>query len=67
MVGTIRFEGNKMIIAFLDGNELPVPLAWYPKLYYATPLQLSQWHVVGTGNIRWPELDEYISVADLIS
>jgi hypothetical protein len=67
LVEDIRFEGYKMIISFLDGNELPVPLAWFPKLYYATPGQLGKWRFIDNGLcIRWPELDESLSLGDLM-
>jgi Protein of unknown function (DUF2442) len=66
-VEDIRFEDHRMIISFLNGTELPVPLAWFPKLYYATPRQLSQWNVIANGkSIRWPELDESLALNELI-
>jgi hypothetical protein len=66
-IGDVRFETDRMIIELIDGEELSAPLAWFPKLYYATPLQLAKWRIVGKGmNIRWPELDENISVESLL-
>ena len=66
-VENIRFEDHKMVISFLNGNELPIPLAWFPKLYYATPRQLGQWRIIGESeSIRWPELDESLAINELI-
>ncbi|HWB63572.1 MAG TPA: DUF2442 domain-containing protein [Chitinophagales bacterium] len=66
-ISDIRFEGDRMVVSFVDGDELAVPLAWFPKLYYATPRQLGNWRVVGKGlNIRWTELDENINVEELM-
>ena len=66
-VHELRFESDKMIIMFITGDELIVPLAWFPALYYATPRQISRWRIVGKGmNIRWPELDTDVSVDELI-
>ena len=66
-IADVRFESDRMVVSFIDGDELSAPLAWFPKLYYATPMQLAKWRVVGKGmNIRWPELDENISVDSLM-
>jgi hypothetical protein len=66
-VDDVHFNMDRMIILFMDGDDITVPLAWFPKLYYATPVQLAKWRVVGKGlHIRWPELDEIISVESLI-
>jgi len=66
-VEDIRFEDHKMVVAFLNGTELPVPLAWYPKLYYATPRQLGEWRIIANGQcIRWPELDESLAINELM-
>ena len=66
-IADVCFESDRMVVSFIDGNEFTAPLAWFPKLYYATPIQLAKWRVVGKGmNIRWPELDENISVESLM-
>lgn len=67
-VHELRFECDRLIICFIDGTEMGIPLAWFPKLYYATPRQLSQWRVVGNGlHIRWADLDEDVSVEALLA
>jgi len=44
-----------------------VPLAWYPRLRDATPEQRSRWEILGDGDgIRWPEIDEDLSVAGIL-
>lgn len=66
-VEDIRFEDHRMVIAFLNGSELPIPLAWFPKLYYASPRQLANWLFVENGpSIRWPELDESLRINELM-
>jgi hypothetical protein len=66
-VEDIHFNPDKMIVLFEDGEELPVPLAWFPKLYYATPHQLSNWRLSNQGlNIYWPLLNIQVSISSLI-
>ena len=51
-----------------DGRTISVPLAWYPRLVHATDTERDNWRFVGDGQgIHWPDLDEDISVEDLIA
>ena len=51
-----------------DGRTISVPLAWYPRLVHATPEERDNWELIGEGQgIRWPDLDEDISVEGLIA
>jgi hypothetical protein len=44
-----------------------VPLAWYPRLLYGKLEERSNWHLLGNREgIHWPELDEDISVENLL-
>jgi hypothetical protein len=50
----------------MDGRIIGVPLAWFPRLLAATPEQRSRCEIGGGGiGLRWPELDEDLSVAGL--
>lgn len=50
-----------------DGRTITVPLAWYPRLMYGTPSERNHWRLIGKGDgIHWPDLDEDISVENLI-
>lgn len=50
-----------------DGRTISVPLAWYPRLVHGTPDERNNWRLIGCGEgIHWPELDEDISVENLI-
>ena len=45
-----------------------VPLAWYPRLVYATPQERSNWELIGGWQgIHWPDLDEDISIEGLLA
>ena len=51
-----------------DGRAISVPVAWYPRLVHASPGERSNWELIGSGQgIRWPDLDEDISVEGLIA
>ena len=51
-----------------DGRALSVPLAWYPRLVHATQEERDNWELIGEGQgIRWPDLDEDLSVEGLIA
>ena len=50
-----------------DGRTISVPLAWYPRLVHATKPERDNWELIGGGQgVRWPDLDEDISVEGLI-
>ncbi len=51
-----------------DGRTISVPLAWYPRLVHATPQDRRNWRLIGGGvGIHWPDLDEDLSVEDLLA
>ena len=51
-----------------DGSTVSVPLAGYPRLVHATPEERDNWQLVGQGQgVRWPDLDEDVSVEGLIA
>ena len=51
-----------------DGRTISVPLAWYPRLVHATQEERNNWELIGEGQgIRWPDLDEDLSVEGLIA
>ena len=51
-----------------DGRTISVPLAWYPRLVHATQEERDNWDLIGEGQgIRWPDLDEDLSVEGLIA
>ena len=51
-----------------DGRTISVPLAWYPRLVHSTQDERDNWELVGEGQgIRWPDLDEDLSVEGLIT
>lgn len=58
---------HELNVQLTDGRTISVPLAWFPRLLHATPLQRSVWQLLGDGEgIHWPEIDEDISVEGLL-
>jgi len=67
-VQTIKFTDADLIVELLDGRAISAPLVWFPRLSEATQQQLSNWELLGDGEgIHWPEIDEDLSVAGLLS
>lgn len=51
-----------------DGRVVSVPLAWSWRLSAATTMQRSHFEILGTGQgVRWPEIDEDISVEGMLA
>ncbi|MEO8254109.1 MAG: DUF2442 domain-containing protein [Flavobacterium sp.] len=64
----IAFENAKMIVFLEDGRELSIPLEWFPRLRKASQEQLDKWRLIGKGEgIHWEEIDEDISVENLLA
>ena len=58
---------NALTVELNDGRTISVPLAWYPRLVHATLEERGNWRLIGNGEgIHWPELDEDISVENII-
>jgi hypothetical protein len=50
-----------------DGRIISVPLSWYPRLLHATLEEQRNYEIGGRGRgIHWPDLDEDISVQNLL-
>lgn len=65
---TIKCTDSDLIVGLLDGRTISAPLVWFPRLSQATPKQLDNWELLGDGDgIHWPEIDEDLSVAGLLS
>jgi len=63
----VRFDKEMMHVRLKDGREISVPLEWFPKLRDASTKQRKNWRLIGKGvGIRWPDLDEDVSVSALL-
>jgi hypothetical protein len=70
-VTTVDFSGDKLAVSLADGRVVLAPLAWYPRLTYATPAERHDWRVFedtdGRDVIFWEQIDELIPVVALLS
>jgi hypothetical protein len=64
----VTVTDEELTIALADGRRLVVPLAWYPRLWHASPAERQNWQLLGDGYaIEWPDLDEHIGVEGLLA
>ncbi len=54
-----------MWVELTDGRTLGVPLAWFPRLLRATPVERDQVEI--SRLVHWEAIDEDISIAGLIA
>ena len=63
----VQVTDDTLIVDLSDGRTVSVPLAWFPRLLYGKPEERDKWRLIGDGEgIHWPDLDEDISVENLI-
>ena len=63
----VRVSLDTLTVDLMDGRTISVPLVWYPRLLSGTPKERSNWKVCAAGyGIHWPDLDEDISVENLL-
>ncbi len=64
----VEVSDDTLSVELADGRTIAAPLAWYPRLAHATAEERSSWRLIGGGRgIHWPEVDEDISVANLLT
>lgn len=67
-VTQVTVSDDAVTVDLADGRTLSVPLVGYPRLAHATPEERNRWRLIGRGEgVHWPDLDEDISVADLLA
>jgi len=64
----VAVTDDTLSVDLSDGRTISVPLAWYPRLVYATPEERNNWRFIGDKEgMHWPDLDEDVSVANLLA
>ncbi len=59
---------DDLMVDLTDGRRIIVPLAWYPRLMYATSAERQNWQLLGDGYaVEFPDLDEHIGVEGLLA
>jgi hypothetical protein len=63
----VEVSEEALTVSLSDGRVVQVPLSWYPRLSNALPQHRESWELIGGGHgIHWPELDEDISVENVL-
>ena len=62
----VRFDAHTMWVDLSDGRTLGVPLAWFPRLLHAKPVERKRVELSRNG-LHWEALDEDISIAGLLA
>ncbi|MBX7252956.1 MAG: DUF2442 domain-containing protein [Candidatus Promineofilum sp.] len=64
----VAVTDDTLTLDLADGRAISLPVAWYPRLLYATPNERAHWEWSGDREgIHWPDLDEDISVEGIIA
>ncbi|HKP71615.1 MAG TPA: DUF2442 domain-containing protein [Pyrinomonadaceae bacterium] len=64
----VTVTDDTLAVDLNDGRSISVPLAWYPRLLHGTQAERNNWRFIGEREgIHWPDLDEDISVENLLS
>ncbi|HEY1380706.1 MAG TPA: DUF2442 domain-containing protein [Gemmataceae bacterium] len=64
----VEVTDDTLAVQLADGRTIAAPLAWYPRLMYATAAERNSWRLIGGGRgVHWPAVDEDVSVANLLA
>lgn len=59
---------DRLVVELEDGRTISSPLSWNPKLLHGRPEERNNYRLIGGGSgILWPDLDEDLSVEDLLA
>ncbi len=65
---SVQFDRDMMHVLLTDGRIISVPIRWFPLLRGATPEQRERYEIGGGGiSLHWPEIDEDLSIANLMA
>src|SRR3972149_11366689 len=64
----VTVTNDALNVDLSDGRTISTPLAWFPRLVYATQRERNNWRLIGKGyGIHWEDIDEHISVEGLLA
>jgi hypothetical protein len=64
----VTLTDDTLSVDLSDGRSISVPIAWFPRLLYASEQERSNWRLIGRGmGIHWEDIDEDISVEGLLA
>jgi len=64
----VHATDDRLVVELEDGRAISLPLSWYPRLLHGKPEERKNYRLIGGGSgIHWPDLDEDLSVEDLLA
>jgi hypothetical protein len=64
----VTLTDDTLSVDLSDGRSISVPIAWFPRLLYASEQERTNWRLIGKGmGIHWEEIDEDISIEGLLA
>ena len=63
----VSVTADTLAVDLSDGRSISVPLMWFPRLLHGTPEERNNWRFIGGGGVHWPDLDEDISMANIVA
>jgi hypothetical protein len=67
-IQNVAVSTDTLSVDLVDGRSISVPLGWYPRLSHGTAKERKSWRLIAQGEgIHWPELDEDVSVENLLA
>jgi Protein of unknown function (DUF2442) len=62
----VKVTSDALILKLNDGRTISAPIAWYPRLMHGTRKERNNWELGSGVGVHWPDLDEDISVENLL-
>ena len=67
-IRTVWFDGPIVFVGLSDGRTVGTPIAWYPRLRWASEAQRENWRLIAEGEgVHWPEVDEDLSLEGMLA
>jgi len=64
---SVKITDDSLTVDLADGRTISAHVGWYPRLAHASPAERNNFRFLGGGRgIPWPDLDEDISVENLL-
>ena len=63
----VTITDDTLSIDLEDGRSIEVPIGWYQRLAYGTPVERANFQISSAGyGIHWPDLDEDLGVEGIL-
>lgn len=64
----VAVSDETLTVELDDGRTISAPIAWFPRLWYATPAERARFQIAGDGAyIHWPDLDEDLTISGILN